>query len=282
MKVFISWSGSLSKELGEALRDWLPGVLQAAKPYFTPSDIEKGTRWAIDIAKELESSSFGILCITRENVNAPWILFEAGALSKSLDKTHVCPILFGISNADVAGPLKQFQCTSFEKNDLKKLISAINSRVSEGKLEAKTLETVFDKWWPNLNDKVIAILAKEASPKQPVREDRELLEEILMLSRHSLMRARKPSVNPKAVADIAEKFVELHDQQAMKIGDYQETLDLLREMHRPLKYLLRQASRDIDGLDELRERIDSLDFATHVDGFEEASDEIEPFEDVPF
>ena len=41
MKVFISWSGQHSKKLGEALRDWLPGVLQLVTPYFTPSDIEK-------------------------------------------------------------------------------------------------------------------------------------------------------------------------------------------------------------------------------------------------
>ena len=94
MKVFISWSGSQSKELAEAIREWIPNVIQAVSPYFTPSDIEKGTRWSNDIAKELESSSIGILCITRENIRAPWIMFEAGALSKSLEKTHVCPILF--------------------------------------------------------------------------------------------------------------------------------------------------------------------------------------------
>ncbi len=41
-KVFISWSGELSNKLAEAVRQWLPGVLQFVKPYFTPSDIEKG------------------------------------------------------------------------------------------------------------------------------------------------------------------------------------------------------------------------------------------------
>ncbi len=29
MKVFISWSGELSKQLGESLRKWLRGVLQS-------------------------------------------------------------------------------------------------------------------------------------------------------------------------------------------------------------------------------------------------------------
>jgi hypothetical protein len=89
MKVFISWSGPVSKRLAEAIRDWLPGVLQLVTPYFTPADIEKGGRWASDIAKELSSSELGILCITRDNIHSDWILFEAGALSKSLDKSFV-------------------------------------------------------------------------------------------------------------------------------------------------------------------------------------------------
>ena len=165
MKVFISWSGALSKELGESLRDWIPGVLQAVNPYFTPSDVEKGTRWSTDIARELEGSSIGILCMTRENINSPWMLFEAGALSKSLEKSHVCPMLFGITNTDLAGPLKQFQTTAFDKSEVKQLLKVINNQIPEGKLAAKTLETVFEKWWPDLEEKVNSILSKVLRPK---------------------------------------------------------------------------------------------------------------------
>ena len=56
MKVFISWSGELSKTLAEILKRWLPAVIQAVKPYYTPDDITKGVRWNTDIAKELEES----------------------------------------------------------------------------------------------------------------------------------------------------------------------------------------------------------------------------------
>lgn len=80
-KVFISWSGDLSNKLADAVRQWLPGVLQFVKPYFTPSDIEKGAKWASNIAGELESSDIGIICLTKENLDKPWILFESGALS---------------------------------------------------------------------------------------------------------------------------------------------------------------------------------------------------------
>ena len=55
-KVFISWSGDLSNKLADAVSEWLPNVLQSVKPYFTPSDIEKGAKWASGISRELENS----------------------------------------------------------------------------------------------------------------------------------------------------------------------------------------------------------------------------------
>ena len=185
MKVFISWSGQPSKRLGEALRDWLPGVLQLVTPYFTPSDIEKGTLWSTDIAKELSDSQIGILCVTRDNIQSDWLLFEAGALSKSLEKSHVCPVLFGITNTDLTGPLKQFQTTDFEKGDIHRLLGVINGRIGESKLPQKTLDTVFEKWWPDLEEKINQILATAGEPDEPVRSDRELLVEILQLRAHS-------------------------------------------------------------------------------------------------
>jgi hypothetical protein len=118
--VFISWSGDASKEIAEVLRNWIPSVIQSAKPYFTPNDIEKGAKWGNEISKKLSDCNVGIICLTRENVNRPWILFEAGALSKDLDQAKVCSILFGIDNADISWPLTTFQTTEFDKADFKR------------------------------------------------------------------------------------------------------------------------------------------------------------------
>ena len=68
MKVFISWSGKRSKALAVALKEWLPLILQYAKPWVSEKDISAGDRWAQAIAGELESSNFGILSITPENL----------------------------------------------------------------------------------------------------------------------------------------------------------------------------------------------------------------------
>lgn len=183
MKVFISWSGNLSKEIGETIKDWLPAVLQNVKPYFTPSDIEKGSRWNADISKELEQSKLGIFIYTKENLDSQWMLFEAGAVSKTLDNSKVCPILFGIDNSDFKGPLTQFQTSQFNKNEFKKLVRSINNSLTENKLEDKVLDEVFEMWWPKLESKIVKILETEKVENVSIRNDRELLEEILALSR---------------------------------------------------------------------------------------------------
>lgn len=185
-KVFISWSGELSRKLGEALRKWLPGVLQYVKPYFTPDDIEKGAKWNSDIARELEEANIGLMCLTRDNTEKPWILFEGGALSKSFEQSRVCPILFNLDITDLKGPLTSFQTTRFNRDDFRRLVETINNAADEGKLEPQVLESVFEMWWPKLEQQVSDILSSHTEDNpEPHRTDRDILEEMLMLTRLS-------------------------------------------------------------------------------------------------
>ena len=281
MKVFISWSGANSKRHAEALRDWLPAVLQLVKPYFTPSDVEKGTRWNTDIAKELESSEIGILCVTRDNLHSDWVMFEAGALSKSMDKAHVCPVLFGIQNTDLAGPLKQFQTTEFEKDDFKKLVSVINNKLGDAKLPGKVLDSVFEKWWPELDAKIKKNLKASGNTEDhPVRSERELLEEVLELSRSTARNVRRPSssIHPNAIKDLLEKYIALHDDQVAGQGGYQDTLDILESMKKVINYLAERFRGSRPEIDELIEKLDELTFMYEDDdGSEQPNDD-----DVPF
>jgi hypothetical protein len=187
LKVFISWSGDQSKDIAEAIRAWLPSVLQTVKPYFTPNDIDKGNRWSSHIADELDNSSVGVFCITRENLNSPWIMFEAGAISKKVDASLVCPILFGLGNADISGPLTQFQTTLFNKSDMYALVTTINNSNADNVLADDVLRDVFEAFWPKLESRVTEILASETSNEEShSRSERDLLEEILGLSRNIL------------------------------------------------------------------------------------------------
>jgi hypothetical protein len=186
MKVFISWSGNTSKRIGEVFRNWLPLVLQTVRPYYTPSDIDKGTRWSGDIAGELETSQAGIFCVTKENIVSQWLMFEAGAISKQVGNSLVCPILLDLDTAELYGPLTQFQTTLFNKTDVRKLIVNLNKANTDHILNDAVVSQVFEQFWPELEQKVNDILKDgqhEQSNRPVQRDDRELLEEILDLTR---------------------------------------------------------------------------------------------------
>jgi len=89
MNVFISWSGEKSKEIASVFERWIPSVIQTVKTYFSPDDTEKWARWANTISEKLKESDFALVCLTNENLESPWLLFEAGALSKNNDKGKV-------------------------------------------------------------------------------------------------------------------------------------------------------------------------------------------------
>jgi hypothetical protein len=180
MRVFISWSGETSKQLGEALRSWLPSTLQFVKPYFTPTDIEKGAKWDKEISNELEASDFCIVALTRESLESQWIMFEAGAIARAQKKGRVCAILFGIEPTDVEGPLQTFQAAKFSKEEIRQLLTTINTNAGDRALSPLVLNNVFDMWWPDLDGKVGTILEKARSlPSKEVRDERSLLEETL-------------------------------------------------------------------------------------------------------
>jgi TIR domain len=154
MKIFISWSGDRSRQLATALHRWLPIVIQSIEPYLSSEDIEKGTRWSTSISQELETSNFGLLCLTPENLTAPWIYFEAGALAKVVKQSHVVPLLFGLAPSDIQGPLTQFQSASLEHDDMLRLLKAINVAGGDTALEESRLETAFSALWGQFHQEI--------------------------------------------------------------------------------------------------------------------------------
>src|SRR5450759_5412922 len=94
--VFLSWSGERSRLVAEFLRDWLSQVIQAAKPWMSDSEVQKGSRSLEEIGRALADIKVGILFLTPENQDRPWLLYEAGCLSKSIDeRTRLCTYLIG-------------------------------------------------------------------------------------------------------------------------------------------------------------------------------------------
>lgn len=124
--------------------------LHQVNPWMSSKDIYKGDRWAKEIGEKLDSHQLGIICVTPENRIAPWILFEAGAISKELDKSKVFPLLLGMSPSDLEGPLSQFQSTVLEKEDFKKMIHSINCLLDNGGVSQEVFDATFESFWPKM------------------------------------------------------------------------------------------------------------------------------------
>ena len=178
MQVIISWSGERSKAIGSALRDWLPLVIQSVRPWFSPEDIDKGARWLADLNGQLEKQSVALICVTPESANSPWLLFEVGALSKALEASWVCPVLFGMEPTDIQGPLAQFQATRTTKDDIRRLLTTVNKRV-ESALSDAQLDTLHDLLWPQLEAKLKVVASLSTAQPAPHRQVPELINELL-------------------------------------------------------------------------------------------------------
>lgn len=187
MKVFLSWSGLRSKEVANLLSDWLCCVIQAARPWISTRDLDRGSLWFGEINDQLKDTTVGIICLTQENKGRPWILFEAGALAKGLSTSRVCTLLVDLEPKDIEDPLAQFNHTFPNRESVLGLVKTLNSTLATNALDNRILDQVFETYWPQFEAKfaeILKITESSVATKPRPREDvmSEILENTRMLN----------------------------------------------------------------------------------------------------
>ncbi|MBO4142089.1 toll/interleukin-1 receptor domain-containing protein [Micromonospora tulbaghiae] len=180
MKIFISWSGEPSRQVARALREWLSVVAQHVEPWMSDEEIQSGTRWNDSIAHSLDATNFGIVCVTRANQAAPWLMFEAGALAKGLEQARVVPLCIDLEPSDITSPLHAFQARRFNKEGLRRLIHEL-SELAEQPRPRESIDTLFEAMWPQLEKTVsqAATMTASAVPGKPRRSQEDMLAELV-------------------------------------------------------------------------------------------------------
>jgi hypothetical protein len=180
MKVFISWSGDKSKQVALLLEEWIKMVIQASQPWVS-TNIESGSLWFQEINEQLKEVSLGIVCITAENKEKPWILFEAGALAKGLNTNRVCTLLIDLKNEDVGQPLAQFNHSYPSKEGIYKLLTTINTQLGQQALPQHILEKVFNKNWDDFEERfeIISAMPSPEITQNTQRQSDDILREVL-------------------------------------------------------------------------------------------------------
>jgi hypothetical protein len=193
MKIFISWSGQLSNEVAKKLSEWIPTVIQSVEVFYSPDDIEKGENWDSRLSEELSACNYGIVCLTRQNILAPWIHFEAGALKKTVE-ARLSALMIDVTASDIKGPLSHLQNTKYEKDDFFRLVNSINENI-EKPLSDNRLAHSFEKMWGDLERDISAIIEKYATAddKKDKNPKDEALDEILRIVRQLDQKIPRPN-----------------------------------------------------------------------------------------
>ncbi len=159
---------------------------------------------------------------------------------------NVCCILFNLDSADFTGPLTSFQAPKFDKKDFNKLLTTINNTGGESKLESPVLNDVFEMWWPKLEAKIKAILDAHVNHEENnLRSEREILEEVLVLTR---MNAKRLPRCGEVSKETVQRLLDIvHEMQCrmLKITNGKESMINFEE----LRVIIKRLSMEMDSPD---------------------------------
>lgn len=267
MKIFLSWSGPWSQGVAEEFRKWIPYVLQSTDPFMSAEDIGLGSDWNATIKDKLLDSAVGLIFLMPDNIDSPWLNFESGALSISMEKKRkVIPILFEREEKEIIlsnSPLKQFQSViTPDESGIRKLMIILNAEL-DIPLQPDILDKTFEQWWPLLSgnlDKLQTRFQKSNAVEEDSGETNFLLQSEILVKLDSkvdkLMRGmdresfrsveRQNAMPPQLINELFESYVRMKKMydKILENEEYDELeyVSIFKSMSRPLKYLLSRNS----------------------------------------
>lgn len=233
MKAFLSWSGEKSHQMALAFSEWIPCVIQAVEPWVSSKDIDRGSIWFTEIFDQLNETNLGIVFVTRDNQNKPWLLFETGALSKGLTDNRVCTVLVDLNVRDIesSSPLSHLNHTTTDKDSVFELVKTINSKLDSNNVKESHLKLSFEALWDGLESKIKEIRELNPVAAAHTRNDDDVLNDILdnvltinkKISRSSLRRGDSRFVEPRQGRSLLRQLIKA-DLERCDIEDILEDI----------------------------------------------------------
>lgn len=209
-------------------------------------DIERGALWFSEINDQLKDTKIGIVCLTKDNLDKPWILFEAGALAKGLSTVRVCTFLVDLEPTEVSNPLAQFNHTLPTKEGLFGLMRTLNASLGDQALKEKVLEQVFTTYWPQFEEKFAKALAdcpagEHAAPRSEESMLSELLRTVRMLERNMRIgegrKATGPSVATAERIPISRRALRNEIREMLVAGLSPDSIESILEGSAPARFV---------------------------------------------
>lgn len=118
----------------------------------------------------LKDAGYGLLCVTRDSVQSPWLLFEAGMMSSTPSIPVRMALSFGVSPSELLGPLRQFQSFSSDREGIYRLVCELNNYSATG-ISLDTLNSLFDTMYPALQRDFNKLWEKQQALEEQRRKD---------------------------------------------------------------------------------------------------------------
>lgn len=158
-KLFISWSKASTRGIADSLARHLELMLPRQEVFVSTRDITLGENFRNVIDEQLKSSSFALICVNSENIKEPWLHYEAGAISATIEKAHIIPLLFdGDFEIIKDTPLGVFHAIKYDKEAIRQIVDL----VSDDKTRA---QEYFKKFWPDLEADIAQHMGREPAHK---------------------------------------------------------------------------------------------------------------------
>jgi hypothetical protein len=119
----------------------------------------------------------------RISMRRGWLIFEAGALAKSVNEGRVVPLCIDLKSAEVTGPLSGFQGRALDRDGVKRLVQDLNE-AAEKKMPNERLDGIFKAMWPELEAAVLDAIKAAGPDTKPGRSDKDMLAELVERVRH--------------------------------------------------------------------------------------------------
>ena len=164
MELFICWSGARSRAMARIMERRLKEIVPGLEP-FVSTQIEKGSLWSDELRTRLSVADAGLLCLTPESVESPWIHYEAGLLAASVSdedrEPRIYTYLLGLQPGDLTGPLRSYQSTVADRDDTEQLVKdMVKPAASPGPGD-------YERWWRRLRhdlDRIPPVSLQEVVP----------------------------------------------------------------------------------------------------------------------
>lgn len=157
MKIFISWSGDASKAAARALHAAIGAVFAGVEPWMSAENIKPGQQWFGELMGTLQETRFAIACLTRGNAQAPWVMFESGAVSAHFGKLNLVPLLLEGEPKELSDPMARFNGAVFDEAGTRALFQSINATL-DVPMKKVALDASFAAIWPELAQAIKAAL----------------------------------------------------------------------------------------------------------------------------